>query len=67
MDEDRRFPDTRLSRTWAPRVAGPLLLSSYLELGNDGARVFACYCSRGEIESSKEREVRDNFLLDSFN
>jgi hypothetical protein len=25
------------------------------------------YCSRGEIKSSKEREVRDTFLLDSFN
>jgi len=28
-EEDRLEADTRLSRAWAPRVAGPLLLSSY--------------------------------------
>jgi hypothetical protein len=39
--EDRRNPDTRLSRALALRVGGPWLLSSYLDLGNGGARVFA--------------------------
>ena len=28
MEEERRLADTKLSRTWAPRVGGPWLLSS---------------------------------------
>ena len=28
VEEDRRLADTKLSRTWAPRVGGPWLLSS---------------------------------------
>ena len=28
VEEERRLADTKLSRTWAPRVGGPWLLSS---------------------------------------
>jgi hypothetical protein len=28
VEEDRRNPDTKLSRAWAPKVGGPWLLNS---------------------------------------